>query len=269
MDIRRLKREWTEPDNGKSSSGYWDYRSGDFGSKSIPTAENSDYIKLIKSKAKFIPGSTRILDIGCGSGIYSLAFAGESGPILGLDVSPKMIEYANKNAASIGAGNAVFKVADWLSMEDDDPLISGGFDLTIAHMTPAICSAETFGRMLKVSEGMCFFTGYISRGSAIRDRMREISSSERFTDSDKLINAIDMLWQMGIKPEIEYETRRFSFNRTLEETKEFYISDMRTYGNATDAMAAEAERYLESISEDGRVKDESVALIATVYWSMK
>lgn len=269
MGIGRLKREWTNTGrSGSAASEYWDFRASDFGNKSVPNSQNDPFVRLVERECPLEFGKTRILDIGCGSGIYSMAFADYAGPILGLDVSPKMIEYAKKNAESAGADNVRFEVADWLSMEDDDPLIAGGFDITLAHMTPAICSAETFLRMLAVSEGKCFLTGYINRGSPIRDKMREISASEGFSEQDKLLNVIDILWDMGLEPAIEYEIRKYAFTKTLDETKAFYINDLRTYDHVTDEMCREAERYLKSISVDGMVRDESRAVVATIYWDM-
>ncbi len=269
MGSRRLEREWTNTGrSGSASSGYWDFRSSDFGNKSIPNSQNDAFVRLVERECFMEYGKTRILDIGCGTGIYSLAFADMAGPILGIDVSPKMIEYANRNAAAAGAHNAKYEVADWLAMDGDDPLITDGFDVTIAHMTPAICSAETFRRMLDVSNGQCFLTSYISRGSPIRDKMREISGSEEFSEQNKLLNALDMLWSMNLEPEIEYEVRRYSFTKTLDETKAFYINDMRTYDGVNDEMCREAEKYLKSLAVDGMVRDESRALVATIYWKM-
>lgn len=46
--------------------------------------------------------------MGCGGGKYSLALANECDEILGIDLSPKMIEYANENKENFNIKNASF-----------------------------------------------------------------------------------------------------------------------------------------------------------------
>jgi SAM-dependent methyltransferase len=60
------------------------------------------------------PGD-RVLDIGCGFGDTSLRIAGligDSGSVLGVDVAPRFIEAARKEAEQGGSGNVGFAVRD-------------------------------------------------------------------------------------------------------------------------------------------------------------
>src|SRR5215471_11684163 len=51
----------------------------------------------------------RVLDLGCGSGPYSLSFAGAGAAVVGLDLSETMISIAQERSRGL---NAVFQVAD-------------------------------------------------------------------------------------------------------------------------------------------------------------
>jgi 2-polyprenyl-3-methyl-5-hydroxy-6-metoxy-1,4-benzoquinol methylase len=53
----------------------------------------------------------RILDLACGSGVYSIWFAGRGAKVVGLDLSEKMIALA-KDSAAKNKLDAEFKVAD-------------------------------------------------------------------------------------------------------------------------------------------------------------
>ena len=65
----------------------------------------------------------RVLDIGCGFGDTSLRIAGltgNSGSVLGVDVAPRFIEAAQKEAEQTGAGNVGFAVRDVQVAEFED-----------------------------------------------------------------------------------------------------------------------------------------------------
>lgn len=53
----------------------------------------------------------RVLDVGCGFGVTSLAFADRGASVHGVDLSPPMIERARERAATTGS-SATFAVAD-------------------------------------------------------------------------------------------------------------------------------------------------------------
>ncbi|MDH3753322.1 MAG: methyltransferase domain-containing protein [Acidimicrobiia bacterium] len=61
-----------------------------------------------------VPGD-RVLDVGCGCGATSLIAAravGEDGDVLGLDLSPQMLEVARARASAQALANVTFEVAD-------------------------------------------------------------------------------------------------------------------------------------------------------------
>jgi arsenite methyltransferase len=84
------------------------------------------------------PGDA-VLDIGCGAGVDSLVAAhlvGPGGMVVGLDVTPAMIEGARAHQARLGLANVTFQVGDaeGLPFPDNhfDAVISNGvFNLTL------------------------------------------------------------------------------------------------------------------------------------------
>jgi 2-polyprenyl-3-methyl-5-hydroxy-6-metoxy-1,4-benzoquinol methylase len=59
-----------------------------------------------------IPPGSRVLDIGCGAGVDALVaskMVGPSGSVLGLDITPEMIQRAEANKKEIGAENVFFQ----------------------------------------------------------------------------------------------------------------------------------------------------------------
>ena len=75
----------------------------------------------------------RVLDVGCGAGFDALIAAMKVGPgghVIGIDMTPEMLEKARRNAASQGIRNVEFRegLAEDLPVEDEsvDVVISNG-----------------------------------------------------------------------------------------------------------------------------------------------
>ena len=75
----------------------------------------------------------RVVDVGCGAGIDSLiasSMIGEDGRVVGVDMTPAMLEKARASAAQMGATNVDFRegYAEALPVEDEwaDVVISNG-----------------------------------------------------------------------------------------------------------------------------------------------
>ncbi len=81
--------------------------------------------------ASIQPGET-VLDLGSGAGFDVFLAAGRVGPggkVIGLDMTPEMIEKARANAAAAGHANVEFRLGDIERM----PVESGSVDLVISN----------------------------------------------------------------------------------------------------------------------------------------
>jgi ubiquinone/menaquinone biosynthesis C-methylase UbiE len=77
------------------------------------------------------PGET-VVDLGCGGGLDVLLAApkvGPSGKVIGIDMTPDMIDRARRNAARQGAANVEFRLATI----DQLPLADGSVDCLISN----------------------------------------------------------------------------------------------------------------------------------------
>jgi len=77
---------------------------------------------------KYLPGSSLVLDYGCGTGTLSLLFAGRVKEIHGIDFAQGMVEAAHKKAAESGIENARFMQATIF----DERLKTGSYDVVLA-----------------------------------------------------------------------------------------------------------------------------------------
>ncbi len=82
------------------------------------------------------PGET-VLDLGSGGGIDCFLAArevGDGGYVIGIDMTPKMLELAQQNAASLGTENVVFKLGHIESIPQPDDTV----DLVISNCVIAL-----------------------------------------------------------------------------------------------------------------------------------
>lgn len=263
MEPEEIRRRWEAP--MPVSGGDWDARAPAFDGP-IP-GRDDPFVSLVLRTSGASRDLTDVLDIGCGAGRYSLALAGDVRSVTGVDFSPAMIGAARRKASAAGIPNAEFRVADWASA---DTRSIGRFSLTIAHMTPAICSAGTFAKMLAVSSGMCYLAGYVSRGSPVWDEIYRVTGKDgSATESDKLLFAQDTLWRIGRRPRIEYIAEHRSRRMPLEEARHVYLDGARGFVSLTGKQEKAIDSYLTSTAgPDGTFEDSSDPLIGVLYWDM-
>jgi ubiquinone/menaquinone biosynthesis C-methylase UbiE len=84
-------------------------------------------------EAMSIDDASRVLDMGCGTGVVARRIAGRAGfagLVTGIDLSPRLVEVATRLASDEGLSEATeFKAGDTRSLQLD----SEGFDAAVAH----------------------------------------------------------------------------------------------------------------------------------------
>jgi ubiquinone/menaquinone biosynthesis C-methylase UbiE len=100
------------------------------------------------------PGETRLLDIGCSTGILTRHYAEFFGRVVGIDIDDGAVEWARQNRA---AENVAYRIGDSM----DVPFPDGEFDLVTCthiyeHVPDAKRMLDEIHRVLKPG-GFCYF----------------------------------------------------------------------------------------------------------------
>lgn len=270
MELDNIRNKWKNSDfNKKVSVDLWDSMAESFNKFTVPTVEDSQFLKLV-SENDMINSNSQVLDVGCGSGKYSIALSNLCENIIGIDLSPKMIENANNNKEIYKASNVEFYCEDWSSFDLSKHEFNNKFDLVFAHMTPAINSAETFEKLSKASKKYCVLCKPTRRNDPVSDKVKElvgISKNKESYDMD-VAYAFEMLWLEGYEPKVEYEKQVWHMEKTLEEAFGLYINRVKSYKEITLEEEKIIKKYLESICKDGIVGEKVNTTIATIYWQV-
>lgn len=132
---------WTSPDISEMMLRY--HLDGEVDLASRKTSFISTSAEWIRSEFELGPGK-RVLDLGCGPGLYANRLARSGARVTGVDFSERSIAHARKEAEKEGL-TANYVVSDYLTFDTEDR-----FDLAILIMCDyCALSPEQRGRLLE------------------------------------------------------------------------------------------------------------------------
>lgn len=210
--------------------------------------------------------SKTVLDVGCGTGTYSLPIAGRVRSVTGLDISPRMIEYANRKVSSMNLDNARYVVHDWHT--DGSEGLDDGYDVVIAHMTPAISSYDSFMKMYDLVRGSCFITRTIRRGDRVRSALCRDLGLDMPDAARDMAFSMNVLWNMGHTPEVHYESRRYDSEVSSAEMKSTCFREFGDQLSPDGVTEADVSEVIDGLSDgEGIIRMEGVWQLATIHFS--
>lgn len=71
----------------------------------------------------------RVLDVGCGSGQFAVAIASMVAEVVGVDLTPAMLDQARAHAVAMGIGNVRWEVGDSVAL----PVEDASFDVVVSR----------------------------------------------------------------------------------------------------------------------------------------
>lgn len=97
-----------------------------------------------------------LLDIGCGTGAFSIPLALKKGRITALDISYDMLKIVNKKSEEFHLeAQLTLQHADWNTSVPEQT-----FDIVLASMTPAISTQNDIKTMLNATKSLGIFVGW-------------------------------------------------------------------------------------------------------------
>lgn len=134
----------------------WKKKSG-----SYPRYKNSEDVieaRIVNSmkKAGIDFSGKSILDVGCGTGVYTIRIAKEAGSVTGIDISQEMLSVLEQDAAAEGCQNIETIISPW------DTFDTGGkqWDIAVSTMTPAVQLAEDYQKVRDSAREAVIYLGW-------------------------------------------------------------------------------------------------------------
>ena len=99
-----------------------------------------------------------VLDVGCGSGMYTIRLAQQAATVTALDISDEMLRILMQDAAAQGLDNLRPVVSDWQNFADDQR-----YQIVFASMTPALTDDAAREKLHACALEQVVFIGFTER----------------------------------------------------------------------------------------------------------
>lgn len=266
--LEELKQTWKSDtdDQGTIQQRIWDRAAKSFDETPIPTFAENPFLQRIEEEISLSP-ALRTLDVGCGSGIFSLALAPRVGEAVGVDISPEMIRYAQEKKQTLGQTNVHFSCLNWDHADLDTLGFRGAFDVAFAHMTPAVHDFETLDKLNACSRNLCLIAKPVRRCDPLQDEVfRLIDLDDSRSHFDSTVETFAYLWYKGYEPKLSYCNEVWTSDRTPEDAAAWYLDRARLQKAVTADDEARVLAYLRSAAKDGLVHEHTTVTRVTILW---
>ena len=100
----------------------------------------------------------KVLDVGCGSGMYTIRIAREAQSVTAVDISEEMLRILKEDSQALGINNITCILSNWEAFDVDER-----FDVVFASMTPALETETGKEKLLRFANGWIVFMGFSNR----------------------------------------------------------------------------------------------------------
>lgn len=256
----------TKPDKFKD---FWQYKATRY---PLPfeeeTLKNTNrVIDIVKDKGVVIKDK-RILDIGCGTGIYTLPLAKEAEKVTGLDFSDAMISRLENETTRHRINNVDVIVASWKELDINTIGFYKSFDIVWTSMSAAVRDEGDLLKMQDCSKQWCVYIGWGGkRENALMDEVFT-HHNLRYEPPQGASQVIDILKGLGKSPFVEFIETSWNWKGTIDETVEDCARHIEVHGGVAKRDEIRKIVCLLCCNKDGIVQHTTHVRQGIVVWQV-
>lgn len=269
MDMNYFSELWSDSQKYYAmEEKFWNERAEEFNRKDIQEKENRDFSSVLDF-IEFEQDSKleNVLDIGCGTGFYSIQFSQMAEYVTATDISKNMLDYAESNSKEKNRNNIAFVKRPWSELNVEEFRWKEKFDLVFASMTPAIDSYKDLIKMIDCGRNLYFLSGFVERKDSLKDELSQmILGPHNNPHGNKIYSAFNILWNMGYYPKISYKDSNW---RRAKSVHKFYEEFLNYFGRSkilTEKDESIIKSYIENKAVNGIVEEKISAKVAWLCW---
>jgi len=163
----------------------WDKKSQNYPRYNPNSQEFQNKLWDVLEEKNIFNQNSLVLDIGCGTGVYTLPLAKKVKKVYGMDISEKMLNILLEDARTHSIDNIIAIHSNWQELDLKEKM----FDVVFASKTPALREYQDYEKMMEHSKKHLVYLGWAGvKESNIKQKLRELYSLEfkKFDDTSKL-----------------------------------------------------------------------------------
>lgn len=239
----------------------WDNKSESFYERTEKKQKQfaDDFVFHLVKNRQLLKADSKVLDIGCGTGRHLLEFSAYTPYLTGIDISSKMLAYAQEKLHRIPQAKLIH--GNWMETFTSEH----EFDFVFACMTPAIASIENIKRMCMISKKYCMLERTVYEKDSVQEEIEQLLGRKLFrlphNDKNYVYGVWNIVWQLGLYPEVLFDKQTRPKTHTVED----YIQDIAyTQEEKTAVM-----NLLNAKQKGGIITAEESAVKAIILWDME
>lgn len=247
---RNMREYWN-----RRASSYPRYEAGE-------DTHEARMLKIIKEHGIDFSGM-KVLDVGSGSGKYTIRIAEEADEVTALDISDEMLEILKEDARKEGLKNIKYINSDWEDFESSDK-----YDLIFCSMTPALRNEIGREKIKDYAKNWVVYMGFINRAhSDISMGLYEAYNTEP-REFNSALAMKDWLEDKGIKYSSYPVKGEWVKVRSHDEMLSQCMADVYNFGGSPDEEAV-TEYLLQFKRDTGDYLEKTGFEIDLIIWQSK
>ena len=194
-----------------------------------------DVVAIMKKRGVTFAGK-RILDIGCGTGMFALPLSREAEWVTGLDISEAMLAIFSKLIAKYKIHNVDAVSASWGDLNISAHGFEKAFDIVLTTMSMAVKDKDDLVKMEQCAREWCMYVGWGNKrkNSLMEEVFREHGITLKPPPGAGLI--FELLSKMGRQPSLDFIETFWNWQGTVDEAFEDIAGhvELEGYGKVPD-----------------------------------
>ncbi len=233
--------------------------------------ERTESVMLFLKQEQALPSSgSRVLDIGAGSGAFTIPFLALGADVVALEPAESMIDIIRRNCDEAKVPHPTFVQKTWQDIDLDADGMRGAFDLAFGCMTPGVRDPKTIDKLSAASKCHCFFS--VFSGQRWRDQYGEvwkkIFNEEITTQAPDVSLAFQYLYAKGYRPTMKFRNTVKKIEQTPEEVMESMLLFLDDYTEIDDQIRKYVELFIQDRITAGLFRLENTNCQGMMVWSV-
>jgi SAM-dependent methyltransferase len=238
LDARAAQMDAAYAQLGRTSADFWDRRARNY---HRATRENVARDPLFLHLTRKVTSQNSVLDVGAGTGRFSLALAPLVQHVTAVEPNAVMLNYLRRDAAALGLSNISSEQTSWQDAPSDlraDIVLCSHVLYPIREIVPFLAKLQA------ATVEMCYiYMRAKSMDAVLNPLWKHFHGDDRQLEPG-YVHALDVLYDMGIYANVEMvQLPSFFTFESLDQAEEQMIEqlilpdDARTRGTLRDLLA--------------------------------